>query len=50
MSSIRVWCPDHWGEFLCWRHSRHYRAACRRDPDLCPWEVVYGRGHCHIAH
>lgn len=50
LAIVRVRCPDFWGETYCWRHARRYRALCRRDPDTCPWEVLYGRGPCRIAH
>ena len=50
LAAVRVRCPDAWGETYCWRHSARYRAACRRDPDIAPWEVIYGPGVCAIAH
>ena len=46
----RVWCPAAHGETYCWHCARWYRHACRRNPDLCPWEPVYDPGLCHLAH
>jgi hypothetical protein len=53
LRAVLVRCPDHWGEFCCWRHSRGYRNLYRRNPDVCIWEVVYVRDssvRCRIAH
>lgn len=53
MPHVLVRCPDWWGESHCWHHSRKYRAMCREDPDVCPWEVTYVRDvtrYCPMVH